>query len=235
MTKPGKVILLNGASSAGKSSVARRLQKLFLPNPLLFLGIDDFMHFLPQDFFAIEPLPDQPAYQGLRWVLPIEAEQTEKVRKYVNENSHNHLAKYEKFVEALNELELYETVTSKGIQIVCGPAIQRVIEGMHASIAQLARLGNDVVVEHVFLDTHWRDSFLNALSDIPIISVGLKCPIVVLEKREIERGHRIVGQSRGHYITIHEDMRYDLEFDTSVLDATECAEHIKSFLDKKQN
>ena len=40
------VIVLNGASSVGKSSVARCLQDV-LPSPWLTLGIDDLIHALP--------------------------------------------------------------------------------------------------------------------------------------------------------------------------------------------
>lgn len=46
--KPGRVILLNGASSSGKSSVARELQRLLEP-PHLFAGIDSFTPMLRPD------------------------------------------------------------------------------------------------------------------------------------------------------------------------------------------
>lgn len=49
LTAPaGRVILLNGASSSGKSTVARELQRL-LPEPHLFAGIDSFTPMLRPD------------------------------------------------------------------------------------------------------------------------------------------------------------------------------------------
>ena len=45
-TEPGRVIVLNGASSAGKSSVAVELQRLLDPTPI-FAGIDFFLAMLP--------------------------------------------------------------------------------------------------------------------------------------------------------------------------------------------
>jgi chloramphenicol 3-O phosphotransferase len=45
---PGRIILLNGASSSGKSSIARELQRI-LPTPHLFAGIDSFTPMLRPD------------------------------------------------------------------------------------------------------------------------------------------------------------------------------------------
>ncbi|MBS0585452.1 MAG: hypothetical protein JSR76_04015 [Verrucomicrobia bacterium] len=41
------IIFLNGTSSAGKTSVAKKIQELY-PEPLLHMGIDSF-------FFSIDP------------------------------------------------------------------------------------------------------------------------------------------------------------------------------------
>lgn len=54
---PGKLLLLNGGSSAGKTSLAVALQDL-LPEPYLLLGIDIFWMSLPPrqlDLDAVEP------------------------------------------------------------------------------------------------------------------------------------------------------------------------------------
>src|SRR3989475_10619701 len=44
-SRPGQVIVLNGASSSGKSTVGRELQRI-LPRPYLFAGIDTFLPML---------------------------------------------------------------------------------------------------------------------------------------------------------------------------------------------
>ncbi|HEY3848895.1 MAG TPA: chloramphenicol phosphotransferase CPT [Acetobacteraceae bacterium] len=48
-----QVIVLNGGSSSGKSSIARCLQSL-LPNPWLTIGVDDFLATLPPAMLASE-------------------------------------------------------------------------------------------------------------------------------------------------------------------------------------
>jgi len=47
-SRPGQVIVLNGASSSGKSTVGRELQRI-LPRPYLFTGIDSFLPMLRPD------------------------------------------------------------------------------------------------------------------------------------------------------------------------------------------
>src|SRR6266542_2662389 len=54
---PGKLLLLNGGSSAGKTSLALALQDL-LPEPYVLLGIDIFWMALPPrqlDLDAVDP------------------------------------------------------------------------------------------------------------------------------------------------------------------------------------
>lgn len=50
---PGRIIYLNGASSAGKTSIALELQRV-LDEPHLLLGIDTFIRMLPPRLFGRE-------------------------------------------------------------------------------------------------------------------------------------------------------------------------------------
>jgi chloramphenicol 3-O phosphotransferase len=45
------IIFLNGCSSTGKTSVAKRLQNLF-PKPLLLVGVDSFIQMMPEQYTA---------------------------------------------------------------------------------------------------------------------------------------------------------------------------------------
>jgi chloramphenicol 3-O phosphotransferase len=56
--KPGRIILLNGTSSSGKSSIARELQGA-LPEPYLHLRIDTFLAMLPARYFGERPPADE--------------------------------------------------------------------------------------------------------------------------------------------------------------------------------
>jgi len=55
--KPGRIILLNGASSAGKTSLLRALQDA-LPEPYLEAGLDKFIWMLPRRYLD-RPLWDE--------------------------------------------------------------------------------------------------------------------------------------------------------------------------------
>jgi chloramphenicol 3-O phosphotransferase len=54
----GRIIVLNGTSSSGKSSVAKALQEV-LAEPYLHLGIDTFIAMLPARWFGESPPADE--------------------------------------------------------------------------------------------------------------------------------------------------------------------------------
>jgi chloramphenicol 3-O phosphotransferase len=62
--KPGRVILLNGASSAGKTSIGKALQGM-LDETFLRGGIDNFWTMIPEKYVAFDPPEGHPAFQGL--------------------------------------------------------------------------------------------------------------------------------------------------------------------------
>ena len=61
----GQVVLLNGVSSSGKSSISNELQEM-LSGPFLKASIDTFTPMLPERLIAIDPPPGDPADQGMR-------------------------------------------------------------------------------------------------------------------------------------------------------------------------
>lgn len=63
--EPGRIILINGASSSGKTSMANALQEL-LDEPFLTLGIDTFCPALPHEYVAFDPPDGHPAHLGMR-------------------------------------------------------------------------------------------------------------------------------------------------------------------------
>ena len=60
----GRVVLLNGVSSSGKSSISSELQDL-LPGLFLKASIDTFTPMVPERLIAIDPPPGDSAEQGL--------------------------------------------------------------------------------------------------------------------------------------------------------------------------
>ena len=64
---PGQIIILNGTSSSGKSSIARELQSI-LTGFTVHTGIDHFVQMLPNDFVVISEDPNPAAVEGLLMV-----------------------------------------------------------------------------------------------------------------------------------------------------------------------
>ena len=63
----GSIILLNGVTSSGKSSIAEALQEL-LEEPFLHLGIDVFTRMLPKRYFSfLYPPENDLALKGFHW------------------------------------------------------------------------------------------------------------------------------------------------------------------------
>lgn len=68
---PGKVILLNGSSSAGKTTLAQMLQQL-LDAPWQLISLDQFRDGLPARFRGLNSPDGTPGARGLN-VVPIDA------------------------------------------------------------------------------------------------------------------------------------------------------------------
>jgi chloramphenicol 3-O phosphotransferase len=67
-------------------------------------------------------------------------------------------------------------------------ALRRTRMGFHRSIAAMAEVGNDIVVDHV-LSEPWR--LLDCLAVLPpedVLFVGVHCPLDELTRRELARG-----------------------------------------------
>jgi len=153
--RAGRIILLNGASSAGKSTLARALQAQ-LPEPFWHWSID---HLLAAD------------------VLPRERIDT-------------------------GEFEW--------------PAMRPAFfDGFHRTIPALAAAGNDLIVEHIVETADAMCSLVVLLAPFDVFSVGVRCPLPELERRELGRGDRRVGSAREDDASTHGLCEYDVEVDTT--------------------
>lgn len=97
------------------------------------------------------------------------------------------------------------------------------IEGVCA----MARTGARVIVDEVFLggaasQRRWRE----ALGDVRVLWVGVRCDSAVAAGREMARGDRVGGMAAGQAELVHQDVVYDLEVDTTHTEAMECARTI---------
>jgi chloramphenicol 3-O phosphotransferase len=178
---PGRVVLLHGTSSSGKTTVARAVQRLS-DEPWLLLGIDAFWSAIDERWME----HGQRASEGFLW--------------------------------------------SGDATIVPGSVGQRLAKGMRAALAALARAGNDVLVDDVFIDPRWLEEWRSELADIEWLLVGVVAPTLVLEERERARGNRIVGEARAQVDVIHRGVEYDLTVDTARQSPAECAASILAAL-----
>lgn len=69
MSEPGRIVLLNGTSSAGKTTVARMIQQL-RPDPIQHIALDQFRDGLPDRFRGLNSPDGTPGARGLN-VVPM--------------------------------------------------------------------------------------------------------------------------------------------------------------------
>ena len=168
--RSGRVILLNGASSAGKSTLARNLRLLLKEEAMIF-SMDDYL--------AMS--------QG----------------------------KHETALDAVRE---------SGLPF---------IESFHAAIAEAARKGALVIVDHVIGESpHWIQDLLNRLDGIPRILVRVECRQDVLLERERRRTDRTPAPAHAQrqHAGIHRHFPHDFSIDTSADTPRKCAMRLISLL-----
>lgn len=115
-----------------------------------------------------------------------------------------------------------------------GPFGHAMMSTMHHAIAATAASGHNVVADYCLQDTAWRDEWIALWAHLPVVLVHVSCPLDVLEERAAARSDR-TGPARG--VPRWQMLRgllhcpYDLTIDTSQMDPTEGALHIRRYLD----
>ena len=96
-----------------------------------------------------------------------------------------------------------------------------------ASVAALARAGNNVIVDDVLVDEDG-SAYRFALAGLEVLWVGVMAPLDVIEAREKLRGDRDIGLARWQYPRVHRNMTYDLTVDATRTTPAEIAHQIRS-------
>jgi chloramphenicol 3-O phosphotransferase len=198
-----RIILVNGSSSAGKTTLCRALQQKIL-TPYLCIGFDDFI-------FASAPRYYRGADTGTQ-------------------------AHTDAFTA--QGVEMVRTSAPDGppsVTAVFGPVFQRVIDTMAPAVRALVDGGNNVIFDHVLHDHRMHESCRRAFNGLDVFSVGVLCPIEVLETRERARGDRIIGRARGLMDVVHGFMNYDVTVDTGAADVDACVDKILAALCERHN
>lgn len=169
-----RVIVLNGGSSSGKSSIVRALQTL-LSEPWLTFSIDDFVNALPPKMLTAE--------SGIQF-------------------------------------------ESNGA-ISVGADFRALEAAWMTGIAATARAGARIIIDDVFLGgAASQERWERALGDLKVLWVGVHCDSEVAAKRERQRGDRTPGMAAQQADLVHEDVRYDLDIDTTDTSPAACARTI---------
>ena len=170
---PGRIILINGASSSGKSTLARAVQRQ-LDEPFWHLSIDHLREC---------------------GVLPLD-----RVR------------------------------AGDFVWKSMRPAF---FEGFHNALPAIAVAGNDLIVDHIVETREWMTTLLHLLGSFDVYFVGVHCPLAELERRELARGNRRIGEARNDFETIHDFVIYDLELDSTMPAEGNAAAVIASWKQRK--
>jgi chloramphenicol 3-O phosphotransferase len=195
--KPGIVIILNGPSSSGKSSIQKEFQKL-TEDVYLATGIDDFHVMLPEHYIG-ERTPND---QGIN-------------------------------------VNIYEDEGHRVLEVKFGTTAQRIIKGMHESIAALAKVGNNIIVDYIQYDVGWIEDCMQSLNGYKVYLIGVYCSLEELERRERKRSledperEGIMGHARSHYHTVHNHCKYDLIIHSDKRSPYACAEEIFHFISSR--
>jgi chloramphenicol 3-O-phosphotransferase len=70
------------------------------------------------------------------------------------------------------------------------------------------------------LDPRWGDDAAEIWGRYALLSVGVRCPLDEVVRREQQRRDRTLGQARAHFDVVHAYTRYAIEVDTSTADPT---------------
>jgi len=124
------------------------------------------------------------------------------------------------------------------------PLVPALYAGLYGSIAAHSRAGLDVVVDVGHYDGRILTDSARRLAGLPVLFVGVRCPIeVILDRRaagQAGRAGEYVGRSEAEPIpapvlrwqnAVHVPGIYDLEVDTSVLTPEQCAAAIRRRLE----
>ena len=173
----GSIIVINGASCAGKTTLARAIQDI-ATDPYIIVSLDQFRDSLPSRFRGLNSPQGTAGAEGLN-IVPIELDG-----------------------RILTDIQF-------------GSFGQSVLRGMRRTIATLANLELNVIVDDVILHSSFRDDYVQALNGLKVIFVGVHCSTEEMNRRERVREGRFPGTAESTLAKVHHHMIYDVEVDAT--------------------
>ena len=100
------------------------------------------------------------------------------------------------------------------------------LRGMRPAMAAMAKEGPNLIIDDIILEQSFLEDYLQAMEDISLYFVGVRCPAEVISEREAMRPGRFPGTAVGHMEICHAHGDYDVEIDTSSNSPEQCAKNI---------
>ena len=191
--RPGRIIVLVGSSSAGKSTLCRAVQALVEARHgahVLYMGIDT----------ALDTL--SPRYFG----TPFHADELDS---FVPGPDGRLGFSYVPAGPSPDNASPYP-------QSQCGPVARTLISGQLNAVAALSRAGLAVVGDNIWIFRDWYDEARRRFADLPVLWVGVTCSDGVVREHEQRRGDRIPGWALGQRAQMY-DAPVDLIIDTGAM------------------
>jgi chloramphenicol 3-O phosphotransferase len=170
----GRLIILNGASSAGKTSLAQAFQEL-APECWMHLGIDTFWYAIPQSQLDMQRV--RPEYHT--WDVVVEDDGLE------------------------------------WFSLTPGPLLEKAMHARYLAIRVYLDEGINVIADDLIWTRDWLIDFLRIYQGYQVWLVGVHVSDEEGARREVQRGNRIAGASRGSARAAHAHLEYDFDIDTT--------------------
>jgi chloramphenicol 3-O phosphotransferase len=184
------IILENGPSSSGKSTLCRALQAKIL-QPYLCIGFDDFVFLSAPRYYRGAETSRQTQCDGFT-------------------------------AQGVQMVTTSPPCAPLSVTARFGPVFRRIIDSMAPVVRTLVDMGNATIFDHVLHDREMYEGCRRAFVGLDVFTVGVTCPIEVLEARESARGDRVIGRVRGLVEVVHSFCDYDVRVDTGAADVDSC-------------
>lgn len=202
MTRP-QVVILNGTSRAGKTTLAAGFheRRAAVGDPWVVFGIDDFIAKLAHPFLGFDRPP--PAWTD-------ELDNMVDVGKWSDEGVH------------------FKATGETATELVFGPSGDALVRTFHDTVGAAARNGLSVVVDEVCLSqAHW-DHWREALDGVDATWVAIVCADAA--RRTAELGDRVPGMVEAQAPIVHSFGPHDHTIDTGALGPDAAVDELISLL-----
>lgn len=188
----GKIILLNGSSSSGKTTLALALQQA-IRTPYQHMALDQFRDGMPGRYRGLNSPENTPGASGLNIVPGQMGEQR------------------------ITDIRFGEMGTN-------------MLKAMRRAIRTFVLEGQNVIIDDLMFEKDFLLDYLHVLQDLPVLFIGVRCPLEEVNARESRRSGRFPGTATAHFDRVHQYTLYDLEVDTQKHSPQECAEQIVAIM-----